>query len=117
MISMNIVYRKTIYTKASSNIFPSFSLSCKVSTSVNSCSKSTTAIAMSKIKTENCIISEEHLESSQPFNPAYNYMFKINNRNTRKKCEIFSKLTIKTPERRHWRRSGVFIVNFEHTLF
>ena len=25
-----------------------------------------------------------------------------------------SKLTIKTPERRHWRRSGVFIVNFEH---
>ena len=26
----------------------------------------------------------------------------------------FSKLTIKTPERRHWRRSNVFIVNFEH---
>ena len=26
-----------------------------------------------------------------------------------------SKLTIKTLERRHWRRSGVFIVNFEHT--
>ena len=29
-------------------------------------------------------------------------------------CEICSKLTIKTPERCHWRRSGVFIVNFEH---
>ena len=28
-------------------------------------------------------------------------------------CEIYSKLTIKTPERRHRRRSGVFIVNFE----
>ena len=27
---------------------------------------------------------------------------------------MFSKLTIKTPERRYWRRSGVFIVNFEH---
>ena len=27
-------------------------------------------------------------------------MFKVNNRNTRKKCEICSKLTIKTPERR-----------------
>ena len=26
-----------------------------------------------------------------------------------------SQLTIKTPDRRHWRRSGVFIVNFEHT--
>ena len=28
-------------------------------------------------------------------------------------CEICSKLTIKTPERRHSRRYGVFIVNFE----
>ena len=26
---------------------------------------------------------------------------KVNNRNTRKRCEICSKLTIKTPERRH----------------
>ena len=26
----------------------------------------------------------------------------------------YSKLTIEIPERRHWRRSGVFIVNFEH---
>ena len=47
-------------------------------------------------------------------NPAGNYMFKVNNRNTRTRCEICSKLTIKTPERRQWRRSGVFIVNFEH---
>ena len=43
--------------------------------------------------------------------PAGNYMFKVNNKNTRTSCEICSKLTIKTPER--W-RSGVFIVNFEH---
>ena len=28
--------------------------------------------------------------------------------------EILSKLTIKTLERRHWRRSGFLIVNFEH---
>ena len=42
------------------------------------------------------------------------YLFKVNSENTRKRCEIFSKLTIKTLERRHWRRSGVFIVNFEH---
>ena len=42
------------------------------------------------------------------------YLLKVNNRNTRTRCEICSKLTIKTPERRHWRRSGVFIVNFEH---
>ena len=43
-------------------------------------------------------------------------MFKVNNRNTRTWREICSKLTIKSPERRHWCRSGVFIVNFEHIL-
>ena len=42
------------------------------------------------------------------------YLLKVNNRNTRTWCEICSKLTIKTTERRHWRRSGVFIVNFEY---
>ena len=47
-------------------------------------------------------------------NPAGNYMFKVNNRSTRTRCEIWSKLTIKTPEQRQWRCSGVFIVNFEH---
>ena len=46
--------------------------------------------------------------------PAGNYLFKVNNRSTKTRCEICSKLTIKTPERRDWRRSGVFIVNFEH---
>ena len=45
---------------------------------------------------------------------AGSYLLKFNNRNTSKRCEIFSKLTIKTSERRHWRRSGVFIINFEH---
>ena len=43
--------------------------------------------------------------------PSNIYLFKVNNRNTRKRCEICAKLTIKTQERRH---SGVFIVNFEH---
>ena len=42
------------------------------------------------------------------------YLLKVNNRNTRTRCEICAKLTIKTPERPHWPRSGVFIVNFEH---
>ena len=41
-------------------------------------------------------------------------MFKVNNRNTGTRCDICSKLTLKTPERRYWRRSGVFNVNFEH---
>ena len=40
---------------------------------------------------------------SSKYNPAGNYMLKVNNRNTRTMCEIFSKLTIKIPERGHWR--------------
>ena len=46
--------------------------------------------------------------------PVGNYMFKVSNRNTRPRCEVCSKLTINTPEQRHWRRSCVFIVNFEY---
>ena len=34
-----------------------------------------------------------------------------------KDSEICSNLTIKTPERRQWRRTCVFIVNFDHTFF
>ena len=45
--------------------------------------------------------------------PAGNYMFKVNNRNTRTRWEICSKLTAKISERRYWRRSGIIIVNFE----
>ena len=42
-------------------------------------------------------------------------MFKVNNRNTRTRyLQISSKLTIKIPERRDWRRSGIIIFNFEH---
>ena len=44
-------------------------------------------------------------------------MFKVINRNSRTKYEICSKLTIKEPERRDWRRSrrsSVFTVNFEY---
>ena len=48
--------------------------------------------------------------------PTNIYLFKVNNRNTRKMCEIYSKLTIKTPERRRVRRSCVSVVNFEQIL-
>ena len=34
--------------------------------------------------------------------------------NTRARCEICSKLTIKASERNHWRRSSVFTVNFDY---
>ena len=48
------------------------------------------------------------------FIPVGIYLLKVDNKNTRAGCEICSKLAIKTPERRRWRHSGVFIVNFEH---
>ena len=47
--------------------------------------------------------------SEQLTSPANSYLFKVNNRNTRTRCEICSKLTVKTPER----RSSVSIVDFE----
>ena len=63
-------------------------------------------------------ITNAFLTDLEPF-PTGIYLLKVNNRNTRASCEICSKLTIKTPERRQWRRFGVFIVNFNvfHILF
>ena len=48
--------------------------------------------------------------------PTNTYLFKVNKRNTRKRCEMCPKLTIKTSERVHWHSSDVFFVNFESYL-
>ena len=55
-----------------------------------------------RIKVPNLIwgIMALMLSSLWSITPAGSYMFKANNRNTRTKCEICSKLTINTPERR-----------------
>ena len=45
--------------------------------------------------------------------PAGNYLLKVSNRNTIRRCAICTKLTIKPSERCQWCRSGVFVVNFE----
>ena len=45
-------------------------------------------------------------------NLASNYMLKVNDKNTRTRCEICSKLTVKKLEWRQWCRFGVFTVNF-----
>ena len=39
------------------------------------------------------------------------------NKNPRKGCKICSIVTMKIPERGHWRCSGVFPVNFEHISY
>ena len=46
--------------------------------------------------------------------PIGNHLIKVSNRNTRARCEIYSKLAIKTREQHHWCCSSVFIVNYEH---
>ena len=58
---------------------------------------------------ENFIFCAVDVEDS-----TYIYLFKVNNRNIRKNCEIYSELTIRTPKRRHRRCFITFIVNFEH---
>ena len=64
-----------------------------------------------------CFISDKSVSHSIKYNisiisvfPASNYMFKVNNRNTRTRCEICSKLTINTPEQRHWHRWYYIII-------
>ena len=56
---------------------------------------------------------------------AGNYMFKVNNKNTRTRCEICSKLTVTTPEKRTLNIqlltyftpcSSVSIINFKHVI-
>ena len=49
--------------------------------------------------------------------PAKIYLFKVNDRNARKRFEICSKLTMKTPERRHWRHFVVSISNVSNVEF
>ena len=61
--------------------------------------------------------NEPNSPHEMSLSPAGNYIFKVNNRSTRTRCNMLSKLTIKTPERRHWRRSRVFIVNFKHISY
>ena len=46
--------------------------------------------------------------------PTDHQMFKVNNRNNRTRCKTCSKLTIKTPKRRHWRRCDLLIGKSEH---
>ena len=58
-----------------------------------------------------------NLHSRNDLHLAINHIFKVNEKNTRERCEICSKLTIKTPEQRQWCLSGVFIVNFKHVNF
>ena len=66
------------------------------------------------------VLSDTHVNSlATSCIPVGNYMFNVNNTDTRKRCEICSKLTVKTQERRQSRLwtyftpcSSVSTVNF-----
>ena len=45
--------------------------------------------------------------------PAGIYVLKVNNRDTRKRGEICSRLTIKTPKRRHWHRCDFYWMDYK----
>ena len=69
-------------------------------------------IAQAHFQWRNCLLT---FYGKVPLNnfPTGNCMFKVNNRNPRTRCEVSSKLTIKTPERRH----SSFALNIFYTLF
>ena len=53
------------------------------------------------------------LIKAQQFLNNFNLLFKVNNKNTRKRCDVCSKLTIRALEDlTDWRGSGVFIAMF-----
>ena len=63
-------------------------------------------------KTQTCILQpyiwhafwgiSKHFQKKKYIDPASNYMLNVNSRNTRKRCEMCSRLTIKIPEWRGW---------------
>ena len=61
-----------------------------------------------------CIFRTDKRRAQMVHYPTNIYLFKVNSKNFKKRRKICSKLTIKTPERRQWCRSGVFIINFKH---
>ena len=62
----------------------------------------------------NKVLNTTRICRDSPYKYNGSYLLKVNSGNNRAAmCEICSKLTIKTPERRQWRRSKVFIVNFQ----
>ena len=70
--------------------------------------KSTThfGIAFSMFK------KQKHLASGFDCFPASNYMIKVDNTNTRRRCEICSKLySWSSPKQHHWCHSSVFVTS------
>ena len=70
---------------------------------------------MKTFLSDKCTLASEISLKYEGKFPANIYLFKDNNRDTRKKCGICLKLTMKIPEQRHcFRSGGFFFVHFKH---
>ena len=70
-----------------------------------------------KNKTKSLLITINLLSNApKSFHLAAIYLFKVNNENTRKMCEICSKLTLKTPEpcKELFAKIAAFVYNYFH---
>ena len=83
--------------------FMNYSESNTISWAINKNSKTATTKSSSR--------THRNLKAQTPANI---YLFKVNNKNSRKMSEICSKLIIKAPEQRYLLLSVFFTVNFEH---
>ena len=74
-------------------------------------------LRLNSIVIERAFVTDELLRKKKFWNTPMlvnSYLFKVNSRNTRKRCEIYSKLTIKISQRHRSRHSGFFTANNEY---
>ena len=67
-----------------------------------------------EILCENKTIKSKNDGFTKKVTQSKQFPLKVSNRNTKRRWEICSELTIKIPEKRHSPRSDVFIVNFTY---
>ena len=131
-----IIYRKLTFLNERNSFSPSFSLTLSISSCLSFCVIFSLCIIhlfyyillcfiLLLIFLRKSIIStmlpflswnkniENKLQSGFLY-PANIYLFKVNNKKTRKRFHISSKLTVKTLHQGHWCLPGIFVVNFEH---
>ena len=97
-INYMIIFTSMVYT-----LFKSKFVS--MSTKISRCTMVTRKPKIRCLKNHWCVLIFALLSSTFTFVlffPTGIYLLKVNNRNTRTRCEICSKLTIKIPEWSHW---------------
>ena len=93
-------------------------LSSAMKTLVKVTNNETCAVSKCIFQASYFVLAGSFFPESRGSSPARIYLLKVNNRNTKTRCEICSKLTIKTVERHQWLLvSFLLTLNIFHTLF